>query len=115
MSNELDQCSVNEESNGGDLNAVRSGFGDRSVGTVTSLVYLPQTSMLCDGRHEVFEVGVPAGTGLVSKWRPKDRVSWFGDFCVNCLLSCVYFCMVGSEMNWICLNTVCNKIKFFSV
>lgn len=107
VSSHLDQCSVNEEEveerNGGDLEgaAVSSGFGDRSsVGTVTSMAYLPQTSVLCDGRHEVFEVSVPASnTGLVSKWRPKDRVSWFGWFCVNCLLSCVFCCFgwIGND------------------
>lgn len=90
VSNHLDQCSVSvseevEERNGGDLEVVGGGFGDRSVVTVTSMAYLPQTSVLCEVRHEAFEVGVPAGpsnTGLVSKWRPKDRVSWCGGFCV---------------------------------
>ncbi|WOG96096.1 hypothetical protein DCAR_0415426 [Daucus carota subsp. sativus] len=82
VSNHLDQCSVSvseevEERNGGDLEVVGGGFGDRSVVTVTSMAYLPQTSVLCEMRHEAFEVGVPAGpsnTGLVSKWRPKDRM-----------------------------------------
>ncbi|KAI8559440.1 hypothetical protein RHMOL_Rhmol04G0173900 [Rhododendron molle] len=44
--------------------------------TATSLAYFPQTIVLCDLRHEAFEVRVPSGpadSGLVSKWRPKDR------------------------------------------
>lgn len=88
MSNHLDQCSLPKEEevearNGGDLDGVSSGFGDRSVVTVTSMAYLPQTSVLCEIRHEAFEVSVPTGpsnTGLVSKWRPKDRVSWLPSF-----------------------------------
>lgn len=91
MSNHLDQCSVRdeevEERNGGDLVAVSSSFGDGSVVTVTSMAYLPQTSVLCEIRHEAFEVSVPAGpsnTGLVSKWRPRDRVSWLMSFVWIC-------------------------------
>lgn len=107
VSNHLDQCSVNEEEveerNGGDLDAVSSGLGDRSVVTVTSMAYLPQTSVLCDGRHEVCEVSVPAGpsnTGLVSKWRPKDRVSWFGYFlCVLFVELCsLLFDWIGNDL-----------------
>lgn len=46
--------------------------------TTTSLAYLPQTVVLCELRHEAFEASTPTGpsdSGLVSKWRPKDRVS----------------------------------------
>ncbi|KAJ6818131.1 regulatory-associated protein of TOR 2 isoform X1 [Iris pallida] len=42
-----------------------------------SMAYLPQTVVLCDFRHEGFEECVPSGpseSGLVSKWRPKDRM-----------------------------------------
>lgn len=45
---------------------------------VTSMAYLPQNSVLCELRHEAFEACVSSGpldVGLVSKWRPKDRVS----------------------------------------
>lgn len=45
----------------------------------TTMAYLPQTVVLCDLRHDAFEAVVPAGpsdSGLVSKWRPKDRVSF---------------------------------------
>ncbi|KAJ6816602.1 regulatory-associated protein of TOR 2 isoform X1 [Iris pallida] len=43
----------------------------------TSMSYLPQTVVLCDSRHEGFEERIPSGpseSGLVSKWRPKDRI-----------------------------------------
>ncbi|RWW17624.1 hypothetical protein GW17_00018433 [Ensete ventricosum] len=43
----------------------------------TGMAYLPHTVVLSDFRHEGFEdcaaVG-PSDNGLVSKWRPKDRV-----------------------------------------
>ncbi|XP_017218499.1 regulatory-associated protein of TOR 1 isoform X2 [Daucus carota subsp. sativus] len=44
---------------------------------VTSMAYLPQNSVLCELRHEAFEACVSSGpldVGLVSKWRPKDRM-----------------------------------------
>ncbi|XP_011623063.1 regulatory-associated protein of TOR 2 isoform X1 [Amborella trichopoda] len=43
----------------------------------TSMAYLPQPVFLCELRHESFEACVPSGpseSGLVSKWRPKDRM-----------------------------------------
>lgn len=43
----------------------------------TSMAYLPQTVVLCELRHEAFEACVlsgPSDSGLVSKWRVKDRV-----------------------------------------
>ncbi|XP_020113918.1 regulatory-associated protein of TOR 2 [Ananas comosus] len=42
-----------------------------------SFAYLPQTVVLCESRHEGFENCValgPPDNGLVSKWRPKDRM-----------------------------------------
>ena len=54
--------------------------------TTTSMAYLPQTIVLCELRHEGFEDCVPAGpsdSGLVSKWRPRDRVS--------CRIICVVY------------------------
>lgn len=45
--------------------------------TTTSLAYLPQTVVLCELRHEAFGASTPTGPsdcGLVSKWRPKDRM-----------------------------------------
>ncbi|KZV17160.1 regulatory-associated protein of TOR 1-like [Dorcoceras hygrometricum] len=45
--------------------------------TTTSMAYLPQTLVLCEFRHDGFEECVPSGpsdSGLVSKWRPRDRM-----------------------------------------
>ncbi|KAL8141036.1 hypothetical protein V2J09_007057 [Rumex salicifolius] len=50
----------------------------RDVETATtSMAYLPQNVVLCELRHDAFEACAPAGpadSGLVSKWRPKDRM-----------------------------------------
>ncbi|MBA0664238.1 hypothetical protein Goklo_004277 [Gossypium klotzschianum] len=49
-----------------------------STATVpTTMAYLPQTIVLCELRHAAFEASTPTGpsdSGLVSKWRPKDRM-----------------------------------------
>ncbi|KAJ6765448.1 hypothetical protein OIU79_021612 [Salix purpurea] len=48
-----------------------------TVATTTSMAYLPQSAVLCELRHEAFEASVPTGpsdSGIVSKWRPKDRM-----------------------------------------
>ncbi|KAL0426186.1 UNVERIFIED_CONTAM: Regulatory-associated protein of TOR 1 [Sesamum latifolium] len=45
--------------------------------TTTSMAYLPQTVVLCELRHDGFEESVPSGpldSGLVSKWRPRERM-----------------------------------------
>jgi len=58
--------------------AIASSSGNYTGNGPTSMAYLPQTVVLCELRHEAFEAAVPAGpadSGLVSKWRPKDRVS----------------------------------------
>lgn len=50
----------------------------------TSMAYLPQNVVLCEIRHDAFEACTPSGpaeSGLVSKWRPKDRVN----FCFCCI------------------------------
>ncbi|KAF3776242.1 Regulatory-associated protein of TOR 1 [Nymphaea thermarum] len=62
-----------------DAEASSSGIGGSCavVGAATSLAYLPQTVFLCEPRHDLFEACVPSGpaeNGLVSKWRPKDRM-----------------------------------------
>ncbi|PWZ36790.1 Regulatory-associated protein of TOR 1 [Zea mays] len=39
--------------------------------------YLPQVVVLCDYRHEGIDeatIAAPSTSGLVSNWRPKDRV-----------------------------------------
>ncbi|WCJ27948.1 Regulatory-associated protein of TOR 1 [Euphorbia peplus] len=56
--------------------ASSSSYANAGV-TTTSLNYLPQTIVLCEVRHDAFEASVPSGpsdSGLVSKWRPKDRM-----------------------------------------
>ncbi|GMI93061.1 hypothetical protein like AT3G08850 [Hibiscus trionum] len=48
-----------------------------SVTVPTTMAYLPQTVVLCELRHAAFEASTPTGpsdSGLVSKWRPKDRM-----------------------------------------
>nr|XP_023912272.1 regulatory-associated protein of TOR 1 [Quercus suber]POF10632.1 regulatory-associated protein of tor 1 [Quercus suber] len=57
--------------------ASSSTHGNASGSTATSMAYLPQNMVLCELRHEAFEACVPTGpsdNGLVSKWRPKDRM-----------------------------------------
>lgn len=58
--------------------AVSSGPAAATTTATSSIAYLPQTVVLSDFRHDGFEESVPLGpaeSGLVSKWRPKDRVS----------------------------------------
>lgn len=81
--NHLDDCASSHED--GDLSSQRresetasSSYGNATATTATSMAYLPQTIVLCELRHDAFEACVPVGpsdSGLVSKWRPKDRVS----------------------------------------
>lgn len=55
-----------------------TSYGNATNVSVTSMAYLPQTIVLCEFRHEAFEVCgpyAPPVRDLVSKWRPKDRVS----------------------------------------
>ncbi|KAF5747663.1 regulatory-associated protein of TOR 1 isoform X1 [Tripterygium wilfordii] len=59
-----------------DSETASSSYGGNAA-TATSLAYLPQTIVLCELRHDAFEDGVstgPSDSGLVSKWRPKDRM-----------------------------------------
>lgn len=79
VSNHMDDCSSHDEgdlaSQKRDSETASSSYGNGN--TITSITYLPQTIMLCELRHEAFEAYVPAGpaeSGLVSKWRPKDRM-----------------------------------------
>lgn len=67
-----------------------SGAG---AGAATSMAYLPQTVVLCECRHDAFEACLPAGpsdSGLVSKWRPKDRVITHFSLSVFILSICCY-------------------------
>lgn len=85
VSNHLDECTNNHEEDGRDRDRDSSettasssyGGNNNALATVTSMAYLPQTVVLCELRHEAFEACMPSGpsdSGLVSKWRPKDRV-----------------------------------------
>ncbi|KAL3633363.1 Regulatory-associated protein of TOR 1 [Castilleja foliolosa] len=63
-------------SNARDLSEVASS-SYTAMTTTTSMAYLPQTVVLCELRHDGFEECVPSGpsdSGLVSKWRPRDRM-----------------------------------------
>ncbi|KAL3531617.1 hypothetical protein ACH5RR_005138 [Cinchona calisaya] len=54
-----------------------SSYGGAVMTTTTSMAYLPQTVVLCELRHDAFEGSLPSGpsdSGLVSKWRPRDRM-----------------------------------------
>ncbi|KAK8364796.1 hypothetical protein V6Z12_A02G006100 [Gossypium hirsutum] len=64
-----------------DLDAVStSSYANAVTSTATvptTMAYLPQTVVLCELRHAAFEASTPTGpsdSGLVSKWRPKDRM-----------------------------------------
>lgn len=82
VSNHLDECSGHED---GDLSSHRRDRDSDAASSsytnataTTSMAYFPQNIVLCELRHEAFEACAPSGpsdSGLVSKWRPKDRVS----------------------------------------
>lgn len=83
-SNHLEECGSSNEDGDlssqrrGDSDAASSSYGNATSSTTTSMAYLPQTVVLCEFRHEAFEASLPAGpsdSGLVSKWRPKERVN----------------------------------------
>ncbi|KAG9137895.1 hypothetical protein Leryth_021188 [Lithospermum erythrorhizon] len=87
LSQQLDECSLNngersetrdeERVSSGYVGTVVVGFGGGSVITPTAMVYLPQTIVLCELRHDRFEDSMPTGpwdSGLVSKWRPRERM-----------------------------------------
>ena len=95
VTNHLDECLSNREdvelyrlrdasevpSTSGSIVNVYGNAAATSTATATSMVYLPQTIVLCELRHDGFEDSVPTGpaeSGLVSKWRPKDRVRLLG-------------------------------------
>lgn len=84
ISNHYDDYAPSHGEDAGDSASLRrdsetasSSYGNAAV-TATSMAYLPQTVVLCELRHDAFEASIPTGpsdSGLVSKWRPKDRVS----------------------------------------
>lgn len=78
VSSNLDELSSREE---GDPSLQRRELetpsGANPALAATSMAILPQAIFLCESRHEGFEECVPSGpseSGLVSKWRPKDRM-----------------------------------------
>uniref|UniRef100_A0A1D1Z5U7 Regulatory-associated protein of TOR 1 n=2 Tax=Anthurium amnicola TaxID=1678845 RepID=A0A1D1Z5U7_9ARAE len=77
VSSHLDEFSGREDGeSGAHRRDSEASTGSNSAAT-TSMAYLPQTLVLCELRHDVFEAFVPSGpleSGLVSKWRPKDRM-----------------------------------------
>ncbi|XP_010264478.1 PREDICTED: regulatory-associated protein of TOR 1-like isoform X2 [Nelumbo nucifera] len=81
VSNHLDEFSSREDGDfigqRRDLEAAASSSSNAAGMTTTSMAYLPHTVVLCELRHEAFEDCLPSGpseNGLVSKWRPKDRM-----------------------------------------
>ncbi|XP_076959609.1 regulatory-associated protein of TOR 1-like [Bidens hawaiensis] len=65
-----------------------ASYGNNALLPPTSMAYLPQNLVLCDLRHDAFEACTPSGpaqTGLVSKWRPKDRMKTGSVAFVLCL------------------------------
>jgi len=94
VTNHVDEFSLREDGDGGLKREPELVIAVNSGPTATSsIAYLPQTVVLCDFRHEGFEESVPLGpaeSGLVSKWRPKDRVSSSFEFFFDQRLSCCY-------------------------
>ncbi|GLU17889.1 hypothetical protein SLE2022_342370 [Rubroshorea leprosula] len=80
MSNHLEDCGgdADELSQQRDSDiASTSSYVNAASAATTSMLYLPQTVVLCELRHDAFEGSAPTGpsdSGLVSKWRPKDRM-----------------------------------------
>ncbi|XP_071910271.1 regulatory-associated protein of TOR 1-like isoform X1 [Coffea arabica] len=90
VSNHLEELNISTSTTGN--NSINHEDGERSVRdsetasssyvagaamTTTSMAYLPQTLVLCELRHDAFEGSLPSGpsdSGLVSKWRPRDRM-----------------------------------------
>jgi regulator-associated protein of mTOR len=57
----------------------RNGLEPAEVEKPASVAYPPQVVVLCEQRHEGIDEAAaaaagPSTSGLVSKWRPKDRV-----------------------------------------
>ncbi|KAK1391180.1 Regulatory-associated protein of TOR 1 [Heracleum sosnowskyi] len=68
VSSHLDEMNLVDNSDARDVDA------DAAAVMVTSTAYLPQTSVLCELRHQACVSCGPLESGLVSKWRPKDRM-----------------------------------------
>ncbi|XP_062080719.1 regulatory-associated protein of TOR 1-like [Humulus lupulus] len=57
-----------------DSETASSSCGNGTTATTTSMAYFPQTVVLCEFQHEACLPAGPSDSGLVSKWRPKDRI-----------------------------------------
>lgn len=78
-----DDCTSNHEDVNSSLQRqdsdTVSSVYDNGNDSVSSMTYLPHNNVLCELRHEAFEAHVPmwhSDNGMLSKWRPKDRVSF---------------------------------------
>lgn len=107
VSNHFDDCGSSQDyadllSQRRDSDTASSSYGNATVTSIatttgndatSSMAYLPQAIVLCELRHDAFEASTPTGpsdSGVVSKWRPKDRVSP----CFDLVLSeCCKFCL----------------------
>ncbi|KAI7750720.1 hypothetical protein M8C21_013022 [Ambrosia artemisiifolia] len=79
-----------EEDSEAVASSTNTGYGNAVVSGIpaTSMAYLPQNVVLSELRHDAFEAFTPSGpaeTGLVSKWRPKDRMKTGSVVLVLCL------------------------------
>lgn len=72
----LDEFSIRDDNNS-NIDGDRDSDNSVNSTATTSMAYLPQTIVLCELRHESFEASIPltapSESGLVSKWRPKER------------------------------------------
>ena len=79
----------------------RNGLEVAEVEKPAPVAYLPQVVVLCEQRHQGIDeataaAAAPSTSGLVSKWRPKDRVmdvTLFADAvptaCTDVILDCL--------------------------
>lgn len=73
-----DSSSLENEDSSEQRKESETTAGPNPCPAATDMAYLPQTIFLRESRHEGFEECVPMGpseSGIVSKWRPKGRVS----------------------------------------
>nr|XP_009800408.1 PREDICTED: regulatory-associated protein of TOR 1 isoform X4 [Nicotiana sylvestris] len=75
FANHEDKVRIND----GDSDTAHSSYvADNATTTMTtSMAYLPQNIVFCELRHDRFEEYVPSGpsrSGLISKWRIKNRM-----------------------------------------
>ncbi|XP_044473402.1 regulatory-associated protein of TOR 1-like [Mangifera indica] len=91
VSNHFDDCGSSQDyadllSQRRDSDTASCSYGNATVTSIatttgndatSSMAYLPQAIVLCELRHDAFEASTPTGpsdSGVVSKWRPKDRM-----------------------------------------